>query len=283
MIRIKDLFRAKKKSGEKLEMNIRIATVLAFAIGAVILLLNFYFLSIPSQMHGIVNLFAAVIIIGVPLAYKYNEYKKIKKIENLFPRYLRDVAENISTGMTLPQAMRTAAKNDYGELTPYAKSLSAKIGWGIPFEIILMDFANNTGSKTMKRNVQTIIETHRSGGTIDTVLKSVAQSLQELERIKRERASSIYAQMINGYLIYVVFLGVMIGLATILVPSFTKFGDADPNIQGTFTETFRALTIIQGFFAGIAIGKMAEGTIVAGLKHAMALVILGYSAFIIFG
>ena len=105
--------------------------------------------------------------------------------------------------------------------------------------------------------------------------------LQELEKIKKERSASVYAQMINGYLIYIVFLGVMIGLATVLIPAF-RLGESAPDLQQVFVDMFRSLTIIQGFFAGLSIGKMAEGTLIAGVKHSMALVILGYSAFMIF-
>jgi len=268
---------------KRVQWSLRTVTAVSFASGGSILLINYLLLAKFAQIYAIVNLAAGAIILGTPLIYKYNEYKKIKKIEVIFPRYLRDIAEGISTGMTLPQAMKSATKNDYDVFTPYAKELSAKVTWGIPLETVLNDFAKSTGSKNMKRNVQTIIEAHHSGGTIDTILRSVAQSLQELERIKKERSASVYAQMINGYLIYVIFLGVMIGLATILVPAFTRFGGGAADLQAAFIEIFRSLTVIQGFFAGIAIGKMAEGTIVAGIKHALALVIFGYSAFLIFG
>lgn len=263
--------------------NLVTISLVSFAGGGVLALFNrFVFRDFP-QLEAAFNLIAAFIVLGIPLIYKYGEYRQIKKIEVLFPKYLNDISENISTGMTLPQAMKAATRNDYQELSSYVKDLYAKVQWGVPLEKVLADFAKRTGSKTMKRNVQTIIEAHRSGGTIDTILKSVAQSLQELERIKKERSSSIYAQMVNGYLIYVVFLGVMIGLSTILVPAFTRFGTSSSDLQAAFVEIFRSLTVIQGFFAGIAIGKMAEGTIVAGIKHAMALVIFGYSTFLIFG
>lgn len=283
MVDIKRLL-GMKKARKKEKLNLRTVSLISFAAGLFLAALNNIVLHVlPPQIQAFINLFAAVLVLGVPLAYKYNDYRRIKNVETLFPRYLSDISENISTGMTLPQAMKATTRNDYQKLTPYIKELYAKINWGVPLEKVLDDFARRTGSRTMKRNVQTIIEAHRSGGTIDTILKSVAQSLQELERIKRERSSSIYAQMINGYLIYVVFLGVMIGLATILVPAFTRFGGASADLQAAFIEIFRSLTVIQGFFAGIAIGKMAEGTIVAGIKHAMALVIFGYSVFLIFG
>jgi hypothetical protein len=36
---------------------------------------------------------------------------------------------------------------------------------------------------------------------------------------------------------------------------------------------------MQGFFAGLATGKMAEGSIVGGLKHSIILIVTGYLVF----
>lgn len=276
-----------KKTVKKSDWDLKTVSIISLGAGGLLLVVNYFFLSIflskYEQVYGLVNLLASVIILAIPLFYKYFDYKKIKKIETIFPKYLRDISENISTGMTLPQAMKAATSNEYAELTPYVKELASKVEWGIPFDKVLLNFAKRSKSRNMRRNVQTIIEAHQSGGTIDTILKSVAQSLQDLERIKKERASSVYAQMTNGYLIYVIFLGVMLGLSTVLIPAFSSFGGTQSGLQAAMTETFQSLTIIQGLFAGLAIGKMAEGTLVAGIKHAVVLVVLGYSAFLIFG
>jgi len=279
---IKNILRSRRKSGRKEKVSLAVVTLTALSVGIAVLALNFVLFAGRSQVYAVVNLVGAFIILGAPVIYKYNEYRDIRNIESVFPRYLRDIAENIATGMTLPQAMRATRSTDYGAFTAHAKEISAKVSWGIPIEKALYHFAKKTKSKTLSRTVQAISETYKSGGTIDTILKSVAQSLQEMEKIKKERYSSVYAQMINGYLIYVIFLGVMIGLSTILIPTFTRFGTEGQDFQPIFIEIFRALTIIQGFFAGLAIGKMAEGTMIAGLKHAFALVIFGYSALLLF-
>jgi len=271
--------KSRKRKGEK--MGLAKVSLITFCLGMALFYVNFTLFFQQPQVFAVLNLAAAVIILGMPLIYKYNDYHRTKQIESMFPKYLRDVAQNIGAGMTLPQAMKATLVNDYGVLNPYIKEMSAKITWGVSFEKAMHEFAQKTRSVTMRRNIQTVIETHKSGGQIDTILVSVAQSLQELEKIKKERSASVYAQMINGYLIYIVFLGVMIGLATVLIPAF-RLGETLPDLQQVFVDMFRALTVIQGFFAGLAIGKMAEGTLVAGIKHSMALVILGYSTFLIF-
>ncbi len=269
----------RKKKGLKLNMlNLTMITV---SVGLVILSINITYFIDYSQIFTTLNLIIAIIALGIPLSYRYTTFKKFKRIESMFPRFLNDITNGVNTGMTVTQAIRSAARNDYAEFTPYAKEMAAKITWGIPLSKVFDDFANKIGSANMRRIVQTINEAHKSGGTIHTVLTAVAETTQELEKIKRERSASVYSQMINGYMIFFIFLGVMIGISSFLIPAF-QFGEAQGNLQDVLPELFRNLVIIQGIFAGLAIGKMAEGTLVAGVKHSMALTVIGYSVFIFF-
>ena len=57
---------------------------------------------------------------------------------------------------------------------------------------------------------------------------------------------------------------------------FRGFSDAQ------IEELFRNMTIIQGMFAGVVIGKMAEGTMLAGVKHSLIMVTIGIAAFVLF-
>ncbi len=263
------------------KMKFSYIVALSAVIAAVVLYLNYYFFFALSDIYSIINMVAVIFAVGTPLFYRYLKRVRIKRIEEMFPRFLRDITESLNSGMTLPQAFKSVALNDYGALTPYVSEMAAKISFGIPFEKILENFAEQVNTHSMKRNVQMILETHRSGGTVATVLDAVAESLQELEKLKKQRISSIYSQMVNGYIIYIIFLGIMIALSSFLLPTFEI--DIIPNLKNTFTELFLSLIIVQGFFSGIAIGKLSEGTFLAGVKHAAVLVITGYSAFVLFG
>lgn len=256
-------------------------SIITTSIGLGIISLNFMIFSKSPTLFTSINIMAGIVILGIPLSYKYTIFGNIKKIEATFPVFLRDVTDNINTGMTLPQAVRATCSNDYGALNKYVKEISAKIEWGIPLEKVLEDFTKKVNSNSLKRTVQTVIEAHHSGGTMNTVLEAVSESLKELEKIKKERSSSIYSQMINGYLIYVIFLGVMIGLSSFLIPAF-KF-DETVKMPIKFKDMFASLTVIQGFFAGMAVGKMAEGTFAAGIKHSLVLSIFGYTVFMLLG
>jgi len=261
-------------------MKLITISIIAAIVGLLIVFINIMFFIENATLFAMLNIIALMTAISIPMLYRYDRYSKIKKIELMFPKFLSDVNTNINTGMTLPQAMRTVATADYDVLTPYVKEMSAKIAWGISFEKSLIVFSKKIGSKSLKRTVWTIIEAHRSGGTINTVLEAVSEGLRALEKIKKERSSSVYSQLLTGYLVYLIFLGVMIGMSKFLMPSFQwKSG---PSTELELIGLFRNITIIQGLFAGLAIGKMAEGTMLAGVKHSVIMTAIGIVIFMLF-
>ncbi|NOR84772.1 hypothetical protein GQ473_01515 [archaeon] len=264
---------------------------------------RYYILPLDQTLvYRIVNIFAVIVLVTPPTIVRYANYNKLKTIEERFPDFLRDIVEGLRGGMSLPLAIKYTSKNNYSALTPKIKLLISQLSWGVPFEKAINNFASTLNSKTITRAVRTIIEAHRSGGNIADVIDAVGTSTVELEKIKRERTSRISSQMMQGYIIYFVFLGVMIGIQKFLIPSFSGNtgastgalvgavgGDADITsmMLGSTSNTvinvedyekiFSHLAVIQGFFSGVVIGKLAEGSVDAGLKHAIILVIIGYT------
>jgi len=257
-------------------------SILAVALALVIVVLNFMFFIAMPQVFGLLNLAAVLIALALPIYKKFTEYSTVKKIESVFPQFLRDVTDNINAGMTLPQAIKTASENDYDVMSEHVKDLSAKIEWGIAFNKSFINFAENTKSNVIKRTVKGIIEVHKHGGAINIVLRAISDSVLELERIKKERETSVYGPMVTGYFIFFLFLGIMITMAKVLIPAFITEGQGGvENVKTFFVDMFRNMVVIQGIFAGIGIGKMAEGMISAGIKHAFVLSITGYTVFIV--
>ncbi|MBI5332458.1 MAG: type II secretion system F family protein [Candidatus Aenigmarchaeota archaeon] len=272
-------FKFKRKKNKLTQTEI---SIIAIAAGIAIFIVNIMFFSSIPQLFGLLNLIAVLIALALPIYKKFTQYSTVKRIEAVFPDFLRDVTDNINAGMTLPQAIRTASENDYDVMTPHVKELSAKIDWGIGFDKAFMTFAENTNSKVITRTVKGIIEVHRYGGAINIVLRAISDSVLELERIKKERETSVYGPMVTGYFIFFLFLGIMITMAKVLIPAFITEGQGGvENVKTFFVDMFRNMVVIQGIFAGIGIGKMAEGMVSAGIKHAFVLAIIGYTVFVI--
>jgi flagellar protein FlaJ len=97
--------------------------------------------------------------------------------------------------------------------------------------------------------------------------------------------------MMTGYIIFFVFLGVIISLELFLLPSISKStpiglqqSSIPPEeIAAGFRDIFRNLIFIQGLFAGLSVGKMAEGAMIAGVKHSLIMMTAGGIIFYLFG
>ena len=262
------------------EINVVSIGLFSSFVGLMIEYANFQLFLENEQTFAMLSLVAVLVGIVPPLYIKYTIYNRVKSMESAFPTFLSDITSNIKAGMTLPQAIRSLNIGHYGALSPYVKEIAAKISWGIPFDKVLIDFANKTNSPGMKRTIGSIIEAHKSGGTMNTVLLAVSESLYELEKIKKERTASVYSQMLNGYMIFFIFLGVMIGMSRFLLPTF-NFSDGSLDFAQNLPVIFRNIVLIQGIFAGLTIGKMSEGRLIAGVKHAMVLAVIGFSAIVL--
>lgn len=273
-----------------------ISLIISLVVGISILIANFLFLENIPAFEGyfpLINIIGVFVATGPMMMIKYNDYKRKKEIERRFPFFLRNVTEGSKAGMTLPKALKEAAEGDYGALNPHTKKMASQIDWGIPFDEVLKRFSDRVGSDTIGRTVTTIIEAHRSGGNVSEVLQVVGESVTQMERIKKERKSHVYSQMVTGYTIYFVFLGVMIGLQRFLIPSLTMGGEPGMTVEAgagldmeglvaIYEDMFQNLIIIQGLFSGLAIGKMSSGSVIAGLQHVLVLVVVGYTAFFMF-
>lgn len=259
------------------------------SIGAAILAVNFLYVSsaIPF-IFPILNIVGGLIATVPPVWLLYTRYKTGKEMEQQFIIYIRDISDSIKSGMTLPMALDHCAKRDYLGMTKHVKRLSAQIEWGIPFEKALKTFAEKTHSMSVRRAVATIIATYKIGGKISDTLDAVSKSLVTISKIRKERSATVYSQVVTSYIIFFVFIGILVILQVLIIPNMAQQGEdifrlskdmapiPSPEI---FSQSFTAFIVVQGFFAGLATGKMAEGSIVAGLKHSIFLIIAGYGVF----
>ena len=269
---------------------------MASVIGGVLLIAGnalLFPLILPEDMYNIVqplmNLLGTMIAVLPPVLIFYSRYKENKEAENQFIIFITDFTEAIDSGMTLPLALRYCGKKDYGIMTKHIRTITAQVDWGIPFREALRMFSERIRSVAVKRALATIIETYKMGGKISDTLKAVGESLMEINKIKAERSVSVQSQILTSYLIYFVFIFILVILQSFLIPALTPKGDIPGMVSmagGALPEMFPPeifmnFIVIQGLFAGLATGKMSEGSLIAGVKHSVVLITIGYSIFTI--
>ena len=255
-------------------------------IGGRVALGNLLVIDILPFAVPIFNMVGGLLIVLPPVMFIYSYYTEKKEMEEQFVSFLMDLTDSIDSGMTLPMALEHCSKRDYLSLSKHIDHLVAQVNWGIPFRKALDSFGKKTRSQPVKRGVSTLIETYRVGGKISDTLSSVSRSMTTINKINAERRASVYSQLVTSYLIFFIFIFIMVVIQVFILPSLSPeniseiaLSDATPLTPEEYSQIFTMFIMIQGFFAGLATGKMSEGSIAAGLKHSVLLVFIGYAIF----
>lgn len=238
-----------------------------------------------------VLLFSVLIIITPPGILTYLRTRRIKKIEQEFPDFLRDVAESNSSGMTLTRAVQTAAQGSYGPLTPEIVKMSDQISWGISFNEALKRFSDRIKTPLIKRSISLITEAERAGGDVTEILNAASKDAREIKNLEAERKSNMAMYVVIIYVSFFVFLAVILILYNSFIPVMARASSATSGggatgglISGSFDpdlykRVFFHASTIQGFASGLVAGKMGEGRLDAGLKHSFVLSMISYLIF----
>jgi flagellar protein FlaJ len=217
------------------------------------------------------------------------ENKREQQISESFLEFSRSLAESVAAGTPISKSIINMKKKNYSSLTPYVQKLSNQIELGIPVDQALLTFGEDTGSIVIKRAVALIREAEKAGGEIEYILDSTAKSISEVENLKKERKAAISNLVVQGYIIFFIFIGIILVMEYKILPltsGLGSFGGLSFNVQSfteapketaepipaeDFAQPFLFLLMTQGFFAGLVIGKLTEGAIKKGLKHSFIL------------
>jgi flagellar protein FlaJ len=215
---------------------------------------------------------------------------KEKEKEEMFVEFMSDLAESVKTGIPISRSILNISKRDYKALDKHVKKLANQIALGIPLITALETFAKDTRNKVIARSIELISQAERAGGKIEDVISAAVANVREIEDIKKKRSAAIHSMTMQGYIIFFVFLLIMVFLQMKFIPEMMKtlggFGQtglefglavsATPLNLDFVNKVVLVLIVVQGFFSGIVISKLAEGKLLSGLKHSFILIALSF-------
>jgi len=212
--------------------------------------------------------------------------KREREKEEKFLEFIRDILENVKTGTPINKAILNVQNRDYGALSSHIKKLANQISLGFPLSNALENFANEVKNDLVFKTIDLISESNRSGGEISSILSTVADSINQTQIIKKERKSSVVNLQVQGYIIFIIFIVIVIILQFFLIPKLISIGKEDGNYLGIspenkidFSRIMTIILVIESFFSGLVIGKIAEGKISYGIKHSFILVSISLISF----
>jgi flagellar protein FlaJ len=277
----------KRQILRKLDMNK--PKIIGLVIAAITIILSLLFLRKTDVLYFILGI--ALVIALLPFFVSLiMEGSAEREKEEMFLEFTRNLVENVKAGTPISKSILNVRKKDYGKLNPYIDKLANQIALGIPVKAAFETFARDIGSITIARSVTIISEAEKAGGQIDDILEAVAKSVSQVEKLKKERRAAMYTLVVQGYIIFMIFIIIMLimqfkilpiaaGLSEGMggggeIPGFGLGASGKAATAEELSAPFLWLLIFQGFFAGLVIGRLAEGKIKSGLKHSIILVII---------
>jgi len=258
---------------------------------ALLFLTEFFDLRLFYFVFGI-----ALVVAGLPFfTTLIIEGQEEQNKEKMFLEFSRDLVEGVKSGTSISKSIVNLRVKDYGVLNKHISKLANQISLGIPIKQALDNFGNGVKSKVISRAITLIQEAERAGGEIETILESVAGSVGQIEKLRKERRAAISNLVVQGYVVFLIFIAIMLVMQFRILPITTEIGNAGVgaggsgfgSISGTLdsvsanqvtaddmAKAFLYLLVVQGFFVGLVIGKISEGSVKAGLKHSFVLVTL---------
>ena len=230
------------------------------------------------------------------LPYIYFEEKHQKRIETAeekLPGILHGLSDLIAGGLTLQEALTEISKDSNQEKEKQRRNkqknfvfeseihlIGLKMKSGIPFDVCLENLGKRYNSKLIQRAASVISAAEKSGGLMHLSIDAAVFDIQENVNLKKERDSK---QSVYGMVLFISFL-LFIGIAVLLIRQFdsmiTLTGQTS-SLESDYESSvliYRML-LIQGFFAGLMIGKLRKGNIAAGLKYTFVMMLIVWFSF----
>lgn len=230
----------------------------------------------------------AIIFTGVYGMYEFFHIRRVRKIDERFPDFVRDLAESRRAGMTFTKAIMYSSRGNYGVLTPEIQKIARQISWGSSVENALGAFAKRVNTKLVRRTVSLINEASRSGGNVADVLDAASRDAREIKLIDAERRAGMLSYVAVIYVGMFVFLVIMIVLCKSLLPAM--LGEGSTELAGamgkgsSISQTdiaylFFYATLIQTAGMGAVTGVFEEGNAVSGVKHIFIMILITWIVF----
>lgn len=220
--------------------------------------------------------------------------KRVDAVEARLPDFLNDLAETRRAGLTLAAALQSCALSDYGLLSGEVRKMARQVGWGVPFDQALAQFAQRVPTPLVRRTTFLIIEASRTGGSVAEILKAAAKDAYELKGLTQERRTAMATYLIVIYVVFAVFVAVIAVLDVQFIPQVIAANQAVGNVTAaggtspigggvldgpSIRFSYYLAAIVQSIGNGIVGGVLSEGRISAGLRHVAIMSLLAWLMF----
>ena len=226
-----------------------------------------------------------LIMMGAPAILEWSNTRFLSSVEENLPIFLRDITNEVQSGVPLMFALESVSTKDYGPITKPLRLAMNRINVTSDIEGSLKWLGDQLVVPSAKRLTLVLIEAYNTGGRITDILESSLEIFTALTKHKSDREG-----LTNPYL-YVVYLGtgVFLIICWVLLTKFLvplSLITLDPNVQssGLVSAIFSVdyywailfwAAVLEAVVGGLLGGKIKYGRLSKGLLYAS--VMLGFT------
>jgi flagellar protein FlaJ len=190
----------------------------SIAVGGGLILIGILIYTMLNPQLGGALLLLGLIVGVLPYGVvSFLKNRAIREMEDQFPSFLADLAESKRRGMTLLQSFEAGKDTDYGRMHSEIKRVHNELTWGIPFPEVMERFSKRMAdSPVIQESVSILLQSFQSGGNITKTIESIAEDASQLKETIQKKNSKIKQQIFIMYIIYFLFIGITIGIYTML-------------------------------------------------------------------
>lgn len=262
--------------------------VISAPISVAFFIERYYFIGF-SEIYNDIETYTLILMLLLlaPISIFF-EIKRIrdKRIRKGFPDFLRILEGLNKTGMTLKKTFLEVSDMS-GIIGKKLKMVKRGIQWNFNLNNLLKRFSNALNEKEITRSIIIMLEGTRAHGNISEVLRVTKNDSTKRKELFESRKMNIQPYIILVWVSFLIFLGT----AFIFRESFLGSIPTSEMATGEFgfslgqmeliSDIITHSSMIMGFISGIIAGELSEGTILAGLKHSIFMVIIAYVVLIV--
>jgi len=206
--------------------------IIGVIVAIIIVILSSIFMFGSDIFYFILGI--AFVIAGLPFFLSLVlESRSAEEKEQMFLEFSRNLVESVKAGTPISKSILNIQQKDYGVLNPHVKKLANQISLGIPIKTALETFARDVESKTVTRAVTIIGEFEKAGGRIEEILESVVKSVSQIEKLRKERRAAMYTLVVQGYIIFLIFIVIMLVMQFKVLPIAAELGTGVGDVQAS--------------------------------------------------
>lgn len=281
------------------EKNINLLTITIITLSMIGALISAISVVLNPELQADFIFLTAAFILGPYSFYEWRIMRDVDAMEQEFPNFMSDIAENRKAGLTIENSIKIAASGDYGKFTREIKKIHSKLSWGVPLVVVLEDYIAQTESTLIRRGLSLLQEAYRAGGGVYESLRNASEDARNMYWLKVEKQNEMVAYLMIVYIAFFVFLVIIMLMAETFLPAMASMTPGGASVAGTpiqglnvrpldldfYSNVFYWAVIIQAIGGGIIGGVMYDASIVSGMRHAFIMCLVAYLFFrgIVFG